>query len=499
MKKSTVCLIVFLFVGSIGAQTYRYTENLFSETIKSAPVVYGQAAFLQSPYIDESITSRGDLVMDMYEGKGDTRTDRPVIIFAHGGGFIQGNRNVDDMVAFCTLFARKGYVAVSIDYRQGVQVFSNGDLHYTRAAFRGLQDGRAAVRFLRAHAVTYGIDASKIYWGGNSAGSFIGLQSIYMDTDEIPSAVGVHNYSENFVSYSAPNLGGLDIGLYLTENGEPDAVMACWGGVGDVATIEAENNQHVFLIHGTADATVPFNSGPPFGLSSISAVYGSNALQNKLIAEKIPAQMTYFVVGADHEFYGVDNGTWSNGTGGNAYWDTVVVKATAFYHTQFNPTAQFDYTQQELTFDFTDQSTDAVSYIWNFGDGSAEVTTQNPTHTYAVAGTYSVRLYVENTHANWDTLGKTVTASGLVTLDDDALSARAVMVYPRIVSTLLTVTSPAHTIQKISITDVAGIKMLEKSGVRPLETVSLAGFKSGIYMVTMQMGNEVVTTKIVKE
>ena len=35
---------------------------------------------------------------------------------------------------------------------------------------------------------------------------------------------------------------------------------------------------------------------------------------------------------------------------------------------------------------------DAFTYSWNFGDGSAAVTTANPSRTYAADGTYTVTL-----------------------------------------------------------------------------------------------------------
>ena len=122
MKKLSILFIVLLFFINISAQTYRYSQSIFSAITKTANVVYGNAPFLNSLYIDESNTTNGNLIMDIYTPTGDTRTDRPAIIFAHGGGFSNGNRNVDDMEAFCDTFARKGYVTITIDYRQGVQV-----------------------------------------------------------------------------------------------------------------------------------------------------------------------------------------------------------------------------------------------------------------------------------------------------------------------------------------------------------------------------------------
>ncbi|HJU07650.1 MAG TPA: protease pro-enzyme activation domain-containing protein [Rhodanobacteraceae bacterium] len=57
------------------------------------------------------------------------------------------------------------------------------------------------------------------------------------------------------------------------------------------------------------------------------------------------------------------------------------------------PSANFSFTTSGLTANFTDTSTDSGgtigSWSWTFGDGGTS-TSQNPTHTYAAAGTYSV-------------------------------------------------------------------------------------------------------------
>jgi PGF-pre-PGF domain-containing protein len=49
-----------------------------------------------------------------------------------------------------------------------------------------------------------------------------------------------------------------------------------------------------------------------------------------------------------------------------------------------------------LSIQFTDLSQDAIRWLWDFGDGSGISNEQNPTHTYSVAGTYSVSLTVIN-------------------------------------------------------------------------------------------------------
>lgn len=59
------------------------------------------------------------------------------------------------------------------------------------------------------------------------------------------------------------------------------------------------------------------------------------------------------------------------------------------------PTAGFAATPSGLTVAFTDQSTGTGinTYVWDFGDMSTS-TQQNPTHTYAQAGTYNVCLAI---------------------------------------------------------------------------------------------------------
>jgi PKD repeat protein len=53
--------------------------------------------------------------------------------------------------------------------------------------------------------------------------------------------------------------------------------------------------------------------------------------------------------------------------------------------------ANFDVTTAGLTATFTNRSSGATTYAWDFGDGESS-TDENPSHTYAADGTYSVTL-----------------------------------------------------------------------------------------------------------
>lgn len=71
-----------------------------------------------------------------------------------------------------------------------------------------------------------------------------------------------------------------------------------------------------------------------------------------------------------------------------------------------------------LTVNFTDQSKgDPTSWSWDFGDGSALSTDQHPSHTYTSAGTYNVKLVVENA----ETIDSIIKNSAVMVTDEGVL------------------------------------------------------------------------------
>ncbi|MBR3647468.1 MAG: PKD domain-containing protein [Paludibacteraceae bacterium] len=59
------------------------------------------------------------------------------------------------------------------------------------------------------------------------------------------------------------------------------------------------------------------------------------------------------------------------------------------------PKARFDYAIEDMTVTFTNMSKEAETYAWEFGDGQTS-TEKDPVHTYAAAGTYTVKLTAKN-------------------------------------------------------------------------------------------------------
>lgn len=101
---------------------------------------------------------------------------RPAIVFIHSGAFTGGLRSEQDEMA--TAFAERGYVTVTISYRlrEGEWIwFDSPSDVVTGAARDARHDAQAAIRWLRANAGEYDIDAGHIGAVGYSAGGITAI------------------------------------------------------------------------------------------------------------------------------------------------------------------------------------------------------------------------------------------------------------------------------------------------------------------------------------
>ena len=315
----TLKIIIFIFYYSFLHGQMRYQNEIFDEVIKTENVVYGNAPDLPFIFLFEWNTVNIDLEMDVYEPNQDTVTNRPVIIFIHPGAFFTGNNEVDDMVSLANSSAKRGYLAISISYRLGLNVLS--DYSGERAVYRGVQDLSAAIRFLRENYLQYGIDRDKIYVWGSSAGSFVGLHSIYTEDNERPEST--------YGGFGDPDLGCIDCeGNDYDQDGKPNALISCWGAIGDLDWIDPENTIPLIMFHGTADSVVPFESGYPFTIGiTLPFVYGSSLISERLDNLNIQ-NILIPEFEEDHEYWGTSNGTWENGP--NDFFDSIKDNSFSF-------------------------------------------------------------------------------------------------------------------------------------------------------------------------
>ncbi len=112
-------------------------------------------------YDTKSDRQKIDLYLPPEAGKGGLV---PLVIFIHGGGFMAGDRR-DMQVSIYFGLLNRGYALASVGYRV------SGEAQFPDP----VKDCKAAVRYLKAHAVEYGIDPARFAVVGNSAGAYMAL------------------------------------------------------------------------------------------------------------------------------------------------------------------------------------------------------------------------------------------------------------------------------------------------------------------------------------
>ena len=250
----------------------RYYQPVFASVTTTAGVPYATTTTYNG--VAQTLT------MDIYQPAGDTVKRRPLIIFAHQGGFFLGSKTDPYMVAICTRMARLGYVAASIDYRLGFPATGLAQpadtVGLAQASIRAMQDMRAAVRFFRSDAATaktYRVHSSYIVAGGSSAGAFMALQVGYLDkASEVPAYVGL------------AALGGLEGSGGNPAYSSAVAAVLNLSGATESPTIIEAGNAPLCSVHGTADLTVPYLQGKVGSILPPKYVYGSGRLNPRATA-----------------------------------------------------------------------------------------------------------------------------------------------------------------------------------------------------------------------
>jgi acetyl esterase/lipase len=124
----------------------------------------------------------------------------PLVIFVHGGGFAGGDKSMEIEVGNVAAVLAAGYAAASLNYRL------SGEARFPAA----VQDVKAAVRFLRANASRYGLDADRFAAWGESAGGYLvamigttGDQATVLDDPSLGNA-GVSSAVQAVVDFFGP-------------------------------------------------------------------------------------------------------------------------------------------------------------------------------------------------------------------------------------------------------------------------------------------------------
>jgi acetyl esterase/lipase len=128
-----------------------------------APAAPGGVRTLRDlPYVPNAAPRQR---LDLYLPAQPGGAPRPLVAWIHGGGWRAGSKSGCPALGLLPL----GYDAASIEYR-----FSQDAIYPAQ-----IQDCKAAIRWLRAHAAQYGYDPNRIgVWGASAGGHLVAMLGV---------------------------------------------------------------------------------------------------------------------------------------------------------------------------------------------------------------------------------------------------------------------------------------------------------------------------------
>lgn len=190
------CILAFavLLAGTTfraSAMPEKASENR-PESIK-VEITEGQIDVISGIIYSQVISTRSNRALRMTVLVPRIRIPKPAIVYFPGGGFTSAD--YEKFIEMRMALAKAGFVVAAAEYRTVPDKFPALVI-----------DGKAAVRFLRAHAAQFGIDPTRIGVIGDSAGGYLSQM------------VGTTNREKEF-----------DQGDYLDQSSDVQAAVTIYG------------------------------------------------------------------------------------------------------------------------------------------------------------------------------------------------------------------------------------------------------------------------------
>ncbi|MBR4473543.1 MAG: alpha/beta hydrolase [Oscillospiraceae bacterium] len=157
---SLAATVFFLCQNASALKQYGVKPNVFLSKEDLSAVRVETFPYTQSEY--------GPVYLDAYYTE-DGKTDKPVLIYIHGGGWIQGSRETH--AYYPKVFANHGYVAFTLEYD-----LSTPERHLAESTELQIAE---AFAWVKNHAADFGGDITQLCVAGGSAGGNLALELAY--------------------------------------------------------------------------------------------------------------------------------------------------------------------------------------------------------------------------------------------------------------------------------------------------------------------------------
>jgi acetyl esterase/lipase len=289
------------FILGLAALTAGAAEDQ-SPAPKTAKAKSKKARPAALPAAPEGVVVQRDVVylapgrkekLDLYLPAGRAASVRsPAVVIIHGGGWTGGDKSAGREFNIGTTLAKAGYVCASVEYlKEGAGRWPTN-----------LFDCKNGVRFLRANASRYQVDADHVGVIGGSAGGHLALMVAYTPgvkelepdspypgvSDQVQACVDMYGVADLLTRQATepdgtPNGRPREAGVFPDKRGEhPDK----WKLASPVTHI-SQSSPPTLILHGTADSTVDRDQ--------------STELDKKLAAAGVPHQLI-LIPGIGHTF-----------------------------------------------------------------------------------------------------------------------------------------------------------------------------------------------------
>lgn len=272
-------------------------RTLISLSLLTTILLQAQAKKEQPPFqLPANVQMKTDLVyanygprqvrLDLYLPK-DGDGPFPAVVWVHGGGWQNGDKTRFRRQS--ALLAAKGLAGACIDYRL------SGEARFPAA----INDVKASIRWLRAHAADYKINGNKIgAVGGSAGGHLVCLLGTTGGVRDLEGSGGNAEYSSRVQAvvglYSSADLVGAGKRdpesatgpRYLFLGKTYAQAPELWAKASPLSYV-GKDNPPFLLMHGDQDKAVPFEE--------------SMVLANRLKAAGVQAEL-FVVPGAPHGF-----------------------------------------------------------------------------------------------------------------------------------------------------------------------------------------------------
>ena len=264
-------------------------EIIISDSISSdiAPFI-----FKDIPYVTDGHPLQK---LDLYIPKTDGDNLLPFIIFIHGGGWQNGGK--EKKISQNAFILESGFAMASINYRLTSDSQFPAQIH----------DCKAAVRYLRRNARTFGLDPEWIgVWGISAGGHLASLLGLTNEVAELESDLGYNKFSSD-VKAVCNWFGPSDLikmGEHLRKRMPADSDPYTWPEVKFLGGLVEENIEKAKM---ASPITFVSRDDPPFlimhgEVDPMVPVLQSKTLHKKLQNVGVESQLIV-VPSAKHGFF----------------------------------------------------------------------------------------------------------------------------------------------------------------------------------------------------